>query len=313
MKGLCIIFALILCFSLILCACGKKLERKETTPFTDFVGRQVDIPKTVQRIVSMAPNVTEMLFAIGLDSEIVGVTEFCNYPESAKAKTKIGGYYNPNIEVILSLKPDLIVATPDGYSKERIERLEKSGIPIFIVNPKTIDDVLESLLALGKITGREEYSKQVVDGLKNRVNAIRDKVSKIPVNKRPKVFYEIGQDPLVTVGPGNFVNDLIKTAGGINIAEDAPNSWPIYSVEAIITKNPDIILTAPPTMTSSDKNELERWKKYRTISAVINNRIYAIDPDILLRSGPRIFDGLEKLYVLFHQNTDYCSLITDNK
>lgn len=302
MKRLCIIFVLMLCLSFALYACGKKLEKKETIPFTDFVGRQVNVPKTVQRIVSMAPNVTEMLFAIDLDNEIVGVTEFCNYPESAKSKTKIGGYYNPNIEVILSLKPDLIVATPDGYSKERIEKLDKSGIPIFIVNPKTIDDVLESMLVLGKITGKEEYSKQVVDGLRNRVKVIRDKVSKIPINKRPKIFYEIGQDPLVTVGPGNFVNDLIKTAGGINIAEDAPNSWPIYSVEAIITKNPDIILTAPPTMTSSDKNNLGRWKKYRTISAVINNRIYAIDPDILLRSGPRIFDGLEKLYVLFHQN-----------
>ncbi|MGB9597491.1 MAG: ABC transporter substrate-binding protein [Candidatus Poribacteria bacterium] len=301
MKKLNIVFVLTICFSLILYACGKKLEKKETIPYTDFVGRQVNIPKTVQRIVSMAPNVTEMLFAIGLDNEIVGVTEFCNYPESAKDKAKIGGYYNPNIEVILSLKPDLIVATPDGYSKERIEKLNKSGIPIFIVNPQKIDDVLDSMLVLGKITGKEEYSKQVVDSLKNRVKVIRDKVSKIPISKRPKVFYEIGQDPLVTVGPGNFVNDLIKTAGGINIAEDAPNSWPIYSVEAIITKNPDIILTAPPTMTSSDKNEFERWNKYRTISAVINNRIYAVDPDILLRSGPRIFDGLEKLYSLFHQ------------
>jgi len=300
MKRFHIVFALMICFSLVFYACAKKIEKKETVLFTDFMGRQVSIPKKVDRIVSMAPNVTEMLFAIGLDNEIVGVTEFCNYPESAKSKAKIGGYYNPNIEVILSLKPDLIVATPDGYSKERIEKLDKSGIPIFIVNPQKIDDVLESMLALGKITGKEEYSKQVVNGLKNRAKIIRDKVSQIPINKRPKVFYEIGQNPLVTVGPGNFVNDLIKTAGGINIAEDAPNSWPIYSVEAIITKNPDIILTAPSTMTSSDKNDTERWSKYRTISAVINNRIYAIDPDILLRSGPRIFDGLERLYSIFY-------------
>ena len=297
-----IIIAMIIGLSLIIHGCGKKLERRETVTFTDFVGREVKIPKTVQRIVSMAPNVTEMLFAIGLNNEIVGVTEFCNYPEAAKSKTKIGGYYNPNIEIILSLKPDLIVATPDGYSKERIERLDQSGIPIFIVNPLKIDDVAESMLALGKITNKETYTKQVVDTLKARIKAVKDKVAQVPTQKRPKIFYEIGQNPLVTVGPNNFVDDIITTAGGINIASDAPNSWPIYSVEAIITKNPDIILTVPPTMTASDKNIAEQWSKYKTISAVMNKRIYAIDPDILLRSGPRVADGLEKLYAILYQS-----------
>ena len=157
-----------------------------------------------------------------MNNEIVGATEFCNYPEAAKSKTKIGGYYNPNIEIILSLKPDLIVATPDGYSKERIERLDQSGIPIFIVNPLKIDDVAESMLALGKITNKETYTKQVVDTLKARIKAVKDKVAQVPTQKRPKIFYEIGQNPLVTVGPNNFVDDIITTAGGINIASDAP-------------------------------------------------------------------------------------------
>jgi iron complex transport system substrate-binding protein len=301
-KKINIIVALIMGLSLIVCGCGKKLERRETVTFTDFADRQVKIPKTVLRIISMAPNVTEMLFAIGLDNEIVGVTEFCNYPESAKSKTKIGGYYNPNIEVILSLKPDLIVATPDGYSKERVDKLDQSGIPVFIVNPLKIDDAMESMLVLGKITDKEAYSKQVVDGLKARIKAVQDKVAQVPTQKRPKVFYEIGQNPLVTVGSNNFVDDLITTAGGINIAGDAPNSWPIYSVEAIITKNPDIILTAPSTMTASDKMIADQWSKYRTISAVMNKRIYAINPDILLRSGPRVADGLERLYTIFYQS-----------
>jgi iron complex transport system substrate-binding protein len=301
-KNINIIIVLIMALSLIFYGCGKKLERRETVTFTDFADRQVKIPKTVKRIVSMAPNVTEMLFAIGLDNEIVGVTEFCNYPEAAKSKPKIGGYYNPNIEVILSLKPDLIVATPDGYSKERVDKLDQSGIPVFIVNPLKIDDATESMLVLGKITGKEAYSKLVVDGLKARIKVVKDKVAQVPAQKRPKVFYEIGQNPLVTVGPNNFVDDLITAAGGINIANDAPNSWPIYSVEAIITKNPDIILTAPSTMTASDKMIADEWSKYRTISAVMNKRIYAIDPDVLLRSGPRVADGLEKLYTIFYQS-----------
>ncbi|HGJ65967.1 TPA: cobalamin-binding protein [bacterium] len=294
------IVILVLCL-LLQFGCGKKISKQDTVIFTDALGRQVKIPKPVKRIVSMAPNVTEMLFFLGLDNEIVGVTDFCNYPDLAKSKTKIGGYYNPNIEVILSLSPDLIVATPDGYSKERIARLEQSEIAIFLVNPLKIDDVLDSILLLGKVTGKEEKANQEVGNMRLRITKIKNDVKRIPENKRLKVFYEIGKDPLITVGPDNFVNDLIETAGGINIANDAPNSWPMYSVESVIMKNPDIILTAPPTMVSSEKAQETKWDKYKTISAVKNEMIYPVDPDILLRSGPRVVEGLELLYALFYE------------
>jgi iron complex transport system substrate-binding protein len=300
-KIICLLIVLIMCLSF--GSCDKKTPSRDTVLFTDSMGREVKVPKNVKRIVSMAPNVTEMLFAIGLDNDIVGVTDYCNYPESAKSKTKIGGYYNPNVEVILSLTPDLIIATPDGYSKERIDKLDQTGIPIFIVNPQNINDVLVSMTLLGKVTGKEEFANRVVENMRSRIKVIKDKVSPIPEQKRPKVFYAIGEDPLVTVGPNNVVNDLLTIAGGINVALDAPNSWPVYSVEAVIMKNPDVILTAPSTMTSSDKNiQIAKWSKYRTVSAVINSKIYAIDPDIMLRSGPRVVDGLEKLYSLFYQN-----------
>jgi iron complex transport system substrate-binding protein len=297
------VISIVLLMVIALYGCGKKASSRDMVLFTDAMGRQVKIPKSVKRIVSMAPNVTEMLFAIDLDDEIVGVTDYCNYPESARSKTKIGGYYNPNIEVILSLSPDLIVATPDGYSKERIEKLDQSGIPIFIVNPLKIDDVLESMILLGRITGKEETTSQVVQDMRSRITALKNEVSQIPMQKRVKVFYEIGEDPLVTVGPNNFVNDLITTAGGINVAADAPSSWPVYSVEAVIMKNPDVILTAPSTMSSSDKNsQAIKWNKYGTVSAVVNDKIYAVDPDIMLRPGPRVVDGLEKLCSLFYQD-----------
>jgi len=301
-KPIIIITVLIMSICLSFYGCSKKNSSRNTVLITDAMGRQIKIPKNVKRIVSMAPNVTEMLFSIGLDNEIVGVTDYCNYPESAKSKTKIGGYYNPNVEMILSLSPDLIVATPDGYSKERIEKLEQSGIPIFLVNPQDINEVMVSMTLLGKVTGKEEIANQVVDNMRSRIMTIKNKVSQIPEQKRPKIFYEIGEDPLVTVGPNNVVNDLITTAGGVNVAKDAPSSWPVYSVEAVIMKNPDVILTAPSTMTSSEKNaQIDKWNKYRTVSAVINGRIYAVDPDIMLRSGPRVLDGLEKLYSLFYQ------------
>ena len=301
-KTLIILLILIYCALL---SCGnpdKKATSKKTETFTDFMQRQVRVIKPVNKIVSMAPNVTEMLFAIGLDKEIVGVTTFCNYPEEAKQKTKIGGYYDPNIEVILSLAPDLIVATPDGYSKERMGRLEQSGIPIFLVNPMNMDDILETMLNLGKVTDKVDIAEGVVNALRDRVQQIRLKVESIPLDKRPKVFYEIGRDPFITVGPGNFVDSLIISAGGINIAKDAPTDWPRYSVEAVIAKEPDIIITAPRSMFNSNaenKVDINEWQRYRTIPAVKNNRIYHVNPDITLRSGPRIVDGLEKLYSLF--------------
>ncbi len=294
----------ILMLANILFACGSsgKRERKDSEVFIDAKQRQVTVPRPVKRIVSMAPSSTELLFAIGLDEEIVGVTTFCNYPDAAKGKAKIGGYFNPNVEAILSLEPDLIVATPDGYSKDRVEKLDSTGAPVFLVDPKNVDEILATMLTLGKVTGKEDTAKQVVGKLRARVEAVREKVKDVPQEKRPKVFYEIGHDPLITAGPGTFVDNLITDAGGINIANDVATNWPQYSVEAVLPKEPDIIITAPH-VSSDDQAEIETrtnaWKKYRTIPAVQNGRIHPVISDILLRPGPRIVDGLETLHDLF--------------
>jgi iron complex transport system substrate-binding protein len=300
------ITAIIIIISYILLGCGNsgsKSPSQQGKVFTDAMKRKVTVPQTVKRIVSMAPNVTEMLFAIGLKDEIVGVTDFCDYPPAALEKPRIGGYYNPNIEAILSLNPDLVVATPDGYSRERVEKLDQAGISVFLVNPQKIDEVLETMLTLGKVTGREDAAKQVVQALHARVQAVAKEVESIPEDKRAKVFYEIGQDPLITAGPGNFVDNLIKAAGGVNIASDAASDWPQYSVEAVIMKEPDVIITAPhvPSQESTTVQP-SIWRKYETIPAVKNGRIYQVKPDILLRAGPRIVDGLEELHKLFTES-----------
>jgi len=300
--------ATLLTFVFLLFSCGgsgKKAERKGSEVFTDAKQRQVAIPRPVKRIISMAPNVTELLFAIGLDEEIAGVTDFCDYPEAAKSKPKIGGYFNPNIEAILLLEPDLIVATPDGYSKGRVEKLDSTGVAVFIVNSQSVDEMLETILILGKVAGKSDTAEPLVDKLQKRVRAVRDSVESIPKEKRPKVFYEIGHDPIITAGPGTFIDHLITTAGGVNIAGDAATGWPRYNVEAIITKEPDIIITAPH-VSSGDKDQIESrtnaWKKYRTIPAVKNNRIYPVDSNLLMRSGPRLVEGLEILHDLFVKN-----------
>jgi len=306
MKDFIRITSILIVLSIIFIGCSKRSSQQETSIFTDSMNRQVKIPRTVKRIVSMAPNVTEMLFAIGLDQEITGVTDYCDYPEAAHEKPRIGGYYNPNIEVILSLNPDLIVATPDGYSKERVMKLDQTGIPVFIVNPQSLEEILDSMMLLGKITGKDDISSKVVEGLRIRIKAVIDKTRLIPEQKKPKVFYEIDHDPLITAGPDNFVDSLISAAGGINIARDALSSWPRYSVEAVLIKNPDVIITAPyhNVSANSSKSLTETWKKYKTVSAVINNRVYALNPDIVLRSGPRVVDGLEELYRIFYTKSN---------
>ena len=293
--------AAILLISCALCQCGnsnKAPAGQNTEVLTDAMQRQVTVLRPVKRIVSMAPNVTEMLFAIGLSEEIVGVTDFCDYPDAARRKSRIGEYYNPNIEAVLSLAPDLVVATPDGYNiRERVERLSQSGISIFIVYPKKIDEIPETMLTLGKVVGKDDMAEQVVKNLRLRIEAVRQAVALIPAEERPKVFYEIGRDPLITAGPGNFVDNLISAAGGLNIASDASTGWPRYSVEAVIIKEPDVIIVAPHT--SSKEDIAKTWRRYGTIPAVKNGRIYTVEPDILLRSGPRIVDGLEELHRLF--------------
>ena len=295
----------ILVIAHILLGCGSSGDKSTVQKgkvFTDAMKRKVTVPRQVNRIVSLAPSITEMLFAIGLESKIAGVTSFCDYPEAAREKPGIGGYYDPNMEAILALEPDLVVATPDGYSKERVEKLGQSGISVYLVNPQKIDEVLDTMLVLGKVTGEEDAARQVVENLRARVQVVRAKVESIPVEERPKVFYEIGHDPLITAGPGSFVDNLITDAGGINIADDAASDWPRYSVEAVIMKEPDVIITAPH-VSSSENTETEVdmsiWQRYKTLPAVKNSRIYPVDPDILLRSGPRIVDGLEKLHNLF--------------
>lgn len=301
--GIAIICAILCTLS----ACGKDKQKTDTSKsiiYTDAMQRQVNIPQVPKRIVSMAPSNTEMLFAIGLNEEIVGVTKFCDYPESAKSKRKIGGYSSPNIETILTLKPDLIIATPDGYVKKSLEVLESAGIAIFIVNPKNIDGILDTMLMLGKITGKEENARKVVEKLAIRVKYVKEKTADIPMEMRPKVFYEIGHDPIITAGPGTFVNSVITEAGGINIASDAKTDWQRYSVEAIITKEPDIIITAPHA--NSDNNgemliSLDSWQRFSTIPAVKNNRIYPLYSNILLRPGPRIIDGLEAMHTIFEE------------
>jgi iron complex transport system substrate-binding protein len=247
------------------------------------------------KYISLAPSTTEILFALGLDEEIVGVSSYCNYPKKAKSKQNIGEFSHPNIEKILVLKPDYIFCT--GLEQAPIiSELKRQNLKVYVSDPKDMKELLNSIRDIGKITGKEKTAENLIRNMEQEIEEITSRVKLIPKDKRPKVFIEIWHDPLTTGGRGSFIDELITLAGGINIAYDTKRPFSIFSPEEVIRRNPDCII-----LTYMDKERPSRLLRKRLgwsqITAVKNNRLYNdINPDLLLRPGPRLVQGLKEIY-----------------
>lgn len=264
---------------------------------TDETRRVVNISEIPKRIVSLAPGITETLYALGLDDKIVGVTTFCDWPAAARAKPRIGGFTNPSIEKIIALKPDLILATADGNRKDTVQQLEKLGLPVYVTNPSDTHGVLRSILHIGEITNQEKDAGILVDQLQKRLNHITEQTHH---KHKPRVFFQIGLEPIVTAGRGTLINEVIERAGGVNVAGRDIANYPRYSAEGIIGASPDIIVFAP--MINDNKFEAVKkfWQKFGEVPAVKNNKIYPIDANLINRASPRIIDAVEIMAVFFH-------------
>jgi len=276
--------------------------KSSTTGFpitiTDNLGRKVTIHGQPRRIISLSPANTEILFSLGLDEEIVGVTEFCNYPSKAQAKEKIGGYSNPNLEKIVSLKPDLILADY-GNPIKGITQIEGLGYIVVGLNSKTIEDVLENINLVGKITGKDKEASELIANMKERLNSVARKINNLTENARPKVLYVIWYPPLWTAGSGTFIDELITRAGGINVASDV-SGYTQMSLETVVEKNPQVIVVGESKDQPGLIKVVREESAFSEMDAFRNGRIYTMDTDILSRPGPRIVDALEKLVKLLH-------------
>lgn len=263
--------------------------------FIIFIAESYSFPAENLRIISLAPSTTEILFALGLDEEIAGVSEFCNYPSGALSKEKVGTFSQPNIEKILSLKPTIVFCT--GLEQAPLaENLKKLKLNVIISNPSDIDSLLASIAEIGKLTNKENQAGLLIKHMKERINETKSLVAKIPKEKRQKVFIEIWHNPLSTASKGSFINELIELAGGNNIAYDLKAAYGSFSPELVIKRNPDCIILAYMGKDNSN-NELKSRAGWNKIAAVKNNRVYGdINPDILLRPGPRITEGLREIY-----------------
>jgi len=267
---------------------------------TDDLGRNVTISSEPQSIISLTPSNTEILFALELGDRVMAVSEYCNYPLEAQNKIKIGGFSTINIEKVVSLKPDLVLAT-GGVQEAVVEELERLGLTVIALNAKSIEEVFENIRLVGKAAGQLEAARELTTKLEQRTKAVTDKAKDLPDSQRPRVFYEIQYEPLMTAGPGTFIDDLIHLAGGVNIASDAAAKYPVYNLETLIERNPEVIIISfwHGSIAASVEGVKSR-KRWQIIDAVKNNRVYGINADIVSRPGPRIVDGIEEMARFIH-------------
>jgi iron complex transport system substrate-binding protein len=240
--------------------------------------------------------VHEILFALGLGDKVIGVTEYCDYPEEAKEKPKIGTFTTPNLEAILSLEPDLVLAT-GGVQAEILGRMEELGLTVFAVNPMTFEQTVEDIRKIGEITGAVEEAEGIARDMEERAEAVAKRVRELEAEgkKRPRVFYEIYYENNVwTAGKSSIISDLISLAGGENIGDVEASDYYEFSVERLMAENPQVYLVGSGSM--SNPGDVTRRPGWDRMEAVREGRVYVIDEDLVYRTGPRLIQGLEAIH-----------------
>jgi iron complex transport system substrate-binding protein len=267
-----------------------------TRSFVDDAGRKIYLAKAPTRILSLAPSMTEMVFAIGAGDRLAGVTEFCDFPAEALTKPKIG-YANPNLEAMLALQPDLVLAPKEFLKPDVILKLEQLKVPVFVMAATTIEDVFAHLQTLGRMLDRSAAATDVSMALRQRLTAVKTRMQSVtPV----RILYVLNSQPLITVGPGSFIDQLIGMAGGINIAAQSGLSYPRLSMEVVLQQDPEILLFPVGTAEGISVGEQQTWKQWSALTAVKQGRLYQISANLLNRPGPRIVEALEVLSGILH-------------
>ena len=282
--------------TILLSGCSRQSPETETTRRTvkDELGYDVSVVAEPQRIVSLAPNITETLFGLGLGQKVVGVTSYCNYPAEATKITRVGDTLKPNIEQIISIKPDIVLVSTASQLEQFRAKLSQAGIPIFALKSGSLEEIFHSIGTIGKLTNRESQASDLVAGLRARLDGIKQRVAGKP---RPKVFFIVGTEPLITAGKNAFITDLINIAGGDSISADLPTDWPTYSAETAIARAPDIIILPGP---EHGNEGMKLPEALQVTPAARQGHAYKINDELIFRPGPRIIDGLEEMAKLFH-------------
>jgi iron complex transport system substrate-binding protein len=264
--------------------------------FVDDAGHRIYLAKPPARIVSLAPSITEMLFSLGLDEQIVGVTEFCDYPAAAKSKAKVG-YANPSVEAILTLRPELVLAPRDFLRPDLQAKFEQLKIPMFVLDAHTLEDIPLHIHTLGQMFEKVSAANAVTQLMRQRMTEIRRKVEPLPARR---VLYVLNSQPLITVGPGSFIHQMIGVAGGMNIAAQASDAYPRLSMETVLKEDPEVLIFPSGEVEAVPRSEQQQWRRWNSLSAVKHQRFHEVSSSLLNRPGPRVVDGLEQLARAIH-------------
>jgi iron complex transport system substrate-binding protein len=261
-----------------------------------MLGRRVRIPDHAARIVSLAPSITETVFVLGDGDRLVGVTDFCDYPPEAARKPRVGGISTPSFEAILSLRPDLIIATSESNYAEHVERLVSLGLPVYVVQPVDFETVLESIDRIGRVLGREAAARARVAAMRRDADAIARAVAGSP---RPRVLYVVWPNPLIAPGRGTLITELIQRAGGESVTGAEPLPYPRLSLETVVERRPDRIIVGRHGQGTVEEL-LRGWERLGSVSAVREGRVFGVDGDLVHRPGPRMIEALRALARVIH-------------
>ncbi len=274
------------------------LAQKSAARLTrDQSGRTVSVPDNPQRIVSLAPSITEIVFALGAGDRLKGVTQHCDFPADAQFLPKVGSYVHLDLERIVALKPDLCIAVRDGNPQNAVTELEALGIPVYAVDPRNLDTAVDTVLEVGQLLNANTKAQDLANEMRARIQRVKERVAKTGL--RPRVFFQIGSAPIVSAGTNTVIHELIVTAGGQNLA-DGPSSYPRFSREQVLALQPEVIIITSMTKESDLEQVSAEWRHYEGLPAVRNNRIFIVDADLFDRPTPRIINGLETLAGIIH-------------
>jgi len=276
----------------------------------DDLSLEVDDYGNYKCIISLAPNITETLFALGLGERVVGVTRFCKYPPEALKKEKVGGFFDPNYEAIAALKPDLVILLPEHENIQKY--LKELGLKSFVVHNRLIDEILDTIITIGKVCAVEDSAHTLVSEISSRMNIIKERTREV---KRPRVMISIGRmfgsgsiNEVSISGKNTFYDELLAYAGGVNVYERYDVAFPVLSKEGILYLNPEFIIEM---VTDTGERELEEemiikeWESFSDVDAVKNNRVYVINQDYAVIPGPRFILLLEYLVRILHPEIEW--------
>ena len=289
-----LILLFVCAFSLTACRSANQTAPSEVKmrDIADDLGRKIKIPEKVERVVSLAPNLTENIFAVGAGDKLVGDTTYCNYPEAAQKIAKVGDTMNPNMETIIALKPQIVFVSTASQIETFTKTLEANNITVFVTNPKDLSGVLANLKQLADIFGTTDRAAILLNELNERIVAVDEQVRDKP---KIKIFVQISKEPLFTIGKDSFLTEIIERAGGISVTKTVETAYPKISKETALALNPEAVIL------SESPDNLEPNDVFKDSLAVKNKKVFKINADIISRPSPRIVDALEQIADALHQ------------